>query len=253
MIKAKKDLGQNFLTDAIIINQIIETINPDAEDTFLEIGPGRGAITEPLLKSIKYLHAVEIDRDLIKALENIKNTNLLIHNNSILKFQLEQLGDRNLRVIGNLPYNISTQIMLWTFENLKMFKDIHFMFQKEFGERLVSKNDKKSFGRLSVLTQYLTKPEFCFQINPESFIPEPKVESVFIKLLPIEGRSFNDALTKKLQEVSRIAFMHKRKMIGKSLKSILAIEELVNLGIDLKSRPENLSVEDYVKSSETLI
>ena len=221
MIKAKKDLGQNFLTDAIIINQIIETINPDAEDTFLEIGPGRGAITEPLLKSIKYLHAVEIDRDLIKALENIKNTNLLIHNNSILKFQLEQLGDRNLRVIGNLPYNISTQIMLWTFENLKMFKDIHFMFQKEFGERLVSKNDKKSFGRLSVLTQYLTKPEFCFQINPESFIPEPKVESVFIKLLPIEGRSFNDALTKKLQEVSRIAFMHKRKMIGKSLKSIL--------------------------------
>ncbi len=253
MIKAKKDLGQNFLTDAIIINQIIETINPDAEDTFLEIGPGRGAITEPLLKSIKYLHAVEIDRDLIKALENIKNTNLLIHNNSILKFQLEQLGDRNLRVIGNLPYNISTQIMLWTFENLKMFKDIHFMFQKEFGERLVSKNDKKSFGRLSVLTQYLTKPEFCFQINPESFIPEPKVESVFIKLLPIEGRSFNDALTKKLQEVSRIAFMHKRKMIGKSLKSILAIEELVNLGIDLKSRPENLSVEDYVKISETLI
>ena len=253
MIKAKKDLGQNFLTDAIIINQIIETINPDAEDTFLEIGPGRGAITEPLLKSIKYLHAVEIDRDLIKALENIKNTNLLIHNNSILKFQLEQLGDRNLRVIGNLPYNISTQIMLWTFENLKMFKDIHFMFQKEFGERLVSKNDKKSFGRLSVLTQYLTKPEFCFQINPESFIPKPKVESVFIKLLPIEGRSFNDALTKKLQEVSRIAFMHKRKMIGKSLKSILAIEELVNLGIDLKSRPENLSVEDYVKISETLI
>ena len=253
MIKAKKDLGQNFLIDAIIINQIIETINPDAEDTFLEIGPGRGAITEPLLKSIKYLHAVEIDRDLIKALENIKNTNLLIHNNSILKFQLEQLGDRNLRVIGNLPYNISTQIMLWTFENLKMFKDIHFMFQKEFGERLVSKNDKKSFGRLSVLTQYLTKPEFCFQINPESFIPEPKVESVFIKLLPIEGRSFNDALTKKLQEVSRIAFMHKRKMIGKSLKSILAIEELVNLGIDLKSRPENLSVEDYVKISETLI
>ena len=253
MIKAKKDLGQNFLIDAIIINQIIETINPDAEDTFLEIGPGRGAITEPLLKSIKYLHAVEIDRDLIKALENIKNTNLLIHNNSILKFQLEQLGDRNLRVIGNLPYNISTQIMLWTFANLKMFKDIHFMFQKEFGERLVSKNDKKSFGRLSVLTQYLTKPEFCFQINPESFIPEPKVESVFIKLLPIEGRSFNDALTKKLQEVSRIAFMHKRKMIGKSLKSILAIEELVNLGIDLKSRPENLSVEDYVKISETLI
>ena len=104
-----------------------------------------------------------------------------------------------------------------------------------------------------MLTQYLTKPEFCFQINPESFIPEPKVESVFIKLLPIEGRSFNDALTKKLQEVSRIAFMHKRKMIGKSLKSILAIEELVNLGIDLKSRPENLSVEDYVKISETLI
>ena len=253
MIKAKKDLGQNFLIDEIIINKIVETINPDSEDIFLEIGPGKGAITRPLLRFIKHLHAVEIDDDLIKGLEKIEKTNISLHNESILNFQPDQYIDKNLRVMGNLPYNISTQIMLWTFKNLTILKDIHFMFQKEFGERLLSANNKKSFGRLSVLTQYLTKPEFCFEIEPESFFPEPKVESIFIKFLPIEGRDFEDSLTQKLQEVSRIAFMHKRKMIGKSLKSLLSVEELTNLGIDMKARPENLSVEDYVKISETLI
>jgi len=253
MIKAKKDLGQNFLIDDIIINKIVETINPNSQDIFLEIGPGRGAITKPLLKFIKHLHAVEIDKDLIRGLEKIENTNISIHNESILNFQTESFVDMNLRIIGNLPYNISTQIMLWTFENLAILKDAHFMFQKEFGERLISENHKKSFGRLSVLTQYLTKPKFCFEIEPESFFPEPKVKSIFIKLIPIKGRSFNDSLTQKIQEVSRIAFMHKRKMVGKSLKSVLSVEELINLGIDIKARPENLSVEDYVKISETLI
>ena len=253
MIKAKKDLGQNFLTDAIIINQIIETINPDAEDTFLEIGPGRGAITEPLLKSIKYLHAVEIDRDLIKALENIKNTNLLIHNNSILKFQLEQLGDRNLRVIGNLPYNISTQIMLWTFENLKMFKDIHFMFQKEFGERLSAEPNNKSYGRISVLTQYLTELDTTLYLEPESFKPRPSVESVFIKFIPIKDRHFLSPVSIKLQEVTKEAFMHRRKMIGKSLKKILTSEQLDKLDIDLSLRPENISVNDYIRIAKALI
>jgi 16S rRNA (adenine1518-N6/adenine1519-N6)-dimethyltransferase len=253
MPKAKKSLGQNFLTEATVINQIIRAINPLSHDNFLEIGPGKGAITKPLLKLIKNLHVVEIDKDLLQGLQDIQSVNLTIHNQSILHFNPQESFDEKIRIVGNLPYNISTQIMLWSFKYLENFEDMHFMFQKEFGERLVSKKDKKSFGRISVLTQYLTKAEFCFDINPESFSPEPKVESVFIKFIPLKDRSFNDPITQKLQEVTRIAFMHKRKMIGKSLKTIVKAEDLVNLDIDLKARPENLSVEDYVKISETLL
>ena len=253
MVKAKKTLGQNFLTETTVINQIIKSIHPLSHDNFLEIGPGRGAITKPLLKLIKNLHAVEIDKDLLQDLQKLESSNLSIHNQSILSFNPEEYFDKKIRIIGNLPYNISTQIMLWSFENLKNFEDMHFMFQKEFGERLLSKKDKKSFGRISVLTQYLTKAEYCFDISPESFSPEPKVKSVFIKFIPIKNRSFHNPITQKLQEVTRIAFMHKRKMIGKSLKTLMKEEDLANLNIDLRARPENLSVEDYVKISETLL
>ena len=253
MVKAKKTLGQNFLTETTVINQIIKSIHPLSHDNFLEIGPGRGAITKPLLKLIKKLHAVEIDKDLLQDLQKLESSNLSIHNQSILSFNPEEYFDKKIRIIGNLPYNISTQIMLWSFENLENFEDMHFMFQKEFGERLLSKKDKKSFGRISVLTQYLTKAEYCFDISPESFSPEPKVKSVFIKFIPIKNRNFHNPITQKLQEVTRIAFMHKRKMIGKSLKTLMKEEDLANLNIDLKARPENLSVEDYVKISETLL
>ena len=157
MSKAKKSLGQNFLTEATVINQIIRAINPLSHNNFLEIGPGKGAITKPLLKLIKNLHVVEIDKDLLKGLQSIQSVNLTIHNLSILHFNPQESFDEKIRIVGNLPYNISTQIMLWSFKYLENFEDMHFMFQKEFGERLVSKKDKKSFGRISVLTQYLTK------------------------------------------------------------------------------------------------
>ena len=190
---------------------------------------------------------------LLKKLSQFQNNgNFHLHNKSILDFELHEMGDKDLRIIGNLPYNISTPIMLWSFKNLSFFKDMHFMFQKEFGDRLVSENNKKSFGRISVITQYLTKPKFCFLIEPESFSPQPKVESVFIRFEPIKGRSFDDPITDKLQEVTRIAFMHKRKMIGKSLQKILSENELSQLNIDTKARPENLSVKDYVKIAEML-
>jgi len=130
---------------------------------------------------------------------------------------------------------------------------MHFMFQKEFGERLIAKNDNKNFGRISVITQYLTRPKFCFSIEPESFSPRPKVESVFIRFEAIENRSINDAISTKLQEITHIAFMHKRKMIGKSFEKIISSSELTNLDIDSRSRPENISVEQYVKIAETLL
>ena len=254
MPRAKKSLGQNFLVDSRIVNQIFQYINPDTNDNFLEIGPGRGAITKELLSKVKQTHAVEIDNDLLKELKKIENKeNLHLHNCNILDFDPTETSLSKIRVIGNLPYNISTPIILWSFKHLDFFLDMHFMFQKEFGERLVAENNNKNFGRISVITQYLTHPQYCFSINPESFSPKPKVDSVFVRFEPIKGRKFDDPITLKLQEVTRIAFMHKRKMVGKSLEKILSAKELVNLDIDGKLRPENLSVDDYVRIAETLI
>ena len=143
--------------------------------------------------------------------------------------------------------------MLWAVKYLDCLKDMHFMFQKEFGERLCSEPDKKSYGRISVLTQYLTKADILMHIEPECFKPQPSIDSILIKFMPIPGRSINSARALKIQEVTKAAFMHRRKMIGKSLKRLLSIEELQNLGIDPKARPENISVEDYSTIAETLI
>ncbi|MBS66448.1 MAG: hypothetical protein CMD61_02820 [Gammaproteobacteria bacterium] len=179
--------------------------------------------------------------------------NFRVHKGNILEFNPKKIFDEKIRVIGNLPYNISTPILLWSFKFLDMFTDMHFMFQKEFGDRLFAKNNSKDYGRTSVITQYLTKPKYCFDIDPESFSPKPKVKSVFVKFEPILGRSFDDPIAQMIQKVTRITFQHRRKMIGKSLENLLSKEKLEALDIDLKLRPENLSVQEYIKISESLI
>ena len=158
MIKAKKDLGQNFLIDEVALNKIFELINPKATDHFLEIGPGKGALTKILANNVGRLDAVELDKDLLLSLKLINNKKLYIHNESILNFNIENVMEsKKLRLTGNLPYNISTDILLWSLSNLNQLKDMHFMFQKEFGERLSAEPNNKSYGRISVLTQYLTE------------------------------------------------------------------------------------------------
>ena len=143
--------------------------------------------------------------------------------------------------------------MLWSFNNLSEFDDMHFMFQKEFGERLSAEPNNKSYGRISVLTQYLTELDTTLYLEPESFKPRPSVESVFIKFIPIKDRHFLSPVSIKLQEVTKEAFMHRRKMIGKSLKKILTSEQLDKLDIDLSLRPENISVNDYIRIAKALI
>jgi len=254
MPRAKKSLGQNFLIDPEVINQIIQYVRPDTKDKFLEIGPGKGAITEKLLERANTTHAVEIDGDLLKKLSETKTKdNFHLHNKNILSFDPSKISTNGIRVVGNLPYNISTPIMFWTFKYLDLFSDIHFMFQREFGDRLVAENNSKNFGRISVITQYLTKPKYCFLIEPESFSPRPKVQSSFIRFDPIRERNLNDPIATKLQEVTGIAFMHKRKMVGKSLEKILSNKDLIDLNIDKRLRPENIPVEDYIKIAETLL
>ena len=254
MIKAKKDLGQNFLVDQVALNKIFELINPKNTDHFLEIGPGKGALTKILAKDARRLDAVELDKDLLLSLKLINSENLYIHNANILNFKITDiLSNEKLRIVGNLPYNISTDIMLWSFNNLSEFKDMHFMLQKEFGERLSAEPNNKSYGRISVITQYLTELDTTLYVESESFKPRPSVESVFIRFIPIQDRNFLSPVSIKLQEVTKEAFMHRRKMIGKSLKKILTSEQLEKLDIDLSLRPENISVNDYIRIAETLI
>jgi len=254
MVKAKKDLGQNFLIDEVALNKIFELINPRTMDHFLEIGPGRGALTKILANNVRRLDAVELDKDLLLSLKLINSEKLYIHNENILNFNIINiLGNGKLRIVGNLPYNISTDIILWSFNNLNQFKDMHFMFQKEFGERLSAEPDNKSYGRISVLTQYLTELDTVLYLEPESFKPKPSVESVFVRFIPKIDRHILSPISIKLQEVTKEAFMHRRKMIGKSLKKILTAKQLDKLDIDLSLRPENISVKDYVRIAETLI
>ena len=253
MPRPKKSLGQNFLIDPLVIDRTIQHLNPLPSDNFLEIGPGRGAITEPLLNLVRKIDAVEIDEELVGGLKKFEShKNFTLHNTSILKFSPKEVPEKKIRVVGNLPYNLSTSILLWSFDYLNLFLDMHFMFQKEFGERLIAKNNTKNFGRTSVITQYLTKPQYCFSIESDSFSPKPKVDSVFIKFKPIIGRNLDDPIADKLQIITRIAFMHRRKMIGKALQKVISEDKLVELNIDLKSRAENLSVDDYVKIAMAL-
>ena len=254
MIKAKKDLGQNFLIDEVALNKIIEIINPNKKEHFLEIGPGQGALTKFLAKNTRRLDAVELDKDLLLGLRLINTEELFIHNENILDFDIRKvLENGKLRIVGNLPYNISTDIMLWTFRNLNYFKDIHFMFQKEFGERLSAEPNNKSYGRISVLAQYLTELETVLYLEPESFKPKPKVRSVFTKLIPKKDRKIDSPIGIKLQAVTKEVFQHRRKMVGKSLKKILTPKQLEKMDIDLSLRPENITVEEYIKIAQVLI
>ena len=254
MIKAKKDLGQNFLIDEVALNKIIEIINPNKKEHFLEIGPGQGALTKFLAKNTRRLDAVELDKDLLLGLRLINAEELFIHNENILDFDIRKvLENGKLRIVGNLPYNISTDIMLWTFRNLNYFKDIHFMFQKEFGERLSAEPNNKSYGRISVLAQYLTELETVLYLEPESFKPKPKVRSVFTRFIPKKDRKIDSPIGIKLQAVTKEVFRHRRKMVGKSLKKILTIKQLEKMDIDLSLRPENITVEEYIKIAQALI
>jgi 16S rRNA (adenine1518-N6/adenine1519-N6)-dimethyltransferase len=254
--KAKKNLSQNFLNDQVVLKKISDFVNPDLRDNFLEIGPGRGSLTKILCPDVESLDAVELDKDLLSELKRLEESqnSLKIHNANILDFDLSLLTEQNnLRVIGNLPYNISSSIVLWSLEHIDNFQDMHYMFQKEFGQRLFANPKTKSYGRLSILSQFMAQITYLFTIHPESFNPQPSVESVFIKITPIKGRDMNSPLAKKLQEITQITFSKRRKMLSKSLKGILQQRDFLELEIDSSDRPEDLSVEDFIKLSNFLL
>ena len=253
-LKPKKYFGQNFLSDFQLIEELIEEINIQEIDHLLEIGPGKGAMTSLLLKKCESLTAIEIDKDLIKFLKKAygdrKNFNLI--EKDILLYDPKELVRVN-KLIGNIPYNISTPIIEWIIDNKSSFDEIFLMLQKEFGERCVAQPNTKSYGRLSIFVQCFFDVTVIREVDKSSFTPSPKVQSIFLKLTPKVSEMIpNSIQMKNLSTLTREAFSKRRKLITNSLKSFFTEEDLVNLGIERKSRPENLSVETYIKLAKSI-
>jgi 16S rRNA (adenine1518-N6/adenine1519-N6)-dimethyltransferase len=249
--KTKKRFGQHFLHDYSVIEKLIFEINPKITDKIIEIGPGLGALTFPLLDKINTLDVVEIDRDVIAYLQQKNNSKLAIHGVDALKFDFESLQEDNkpLRIVGNLPYNISTPLIFHLLEFKKNINDMHFMLQNEVVKRITANPGNKAYGRLSVMVQYHCKTEYLFFVGPESFDPPPKVDSAILRLTPWEKPEHKADDEKNLSSIVAQSFSMRRKTLRNNLKKIYTNEQIESVGIDPGLRAENLSVADFVKLS----
>jgi 16S rRNA (adenine1518-N6/adenine1519-N6)-dimethyltransferase len=247
MLKPRKRFGQHFLNDSSIIHQIIAEIDPAPEDHLIEIGPGQGALTLSLFKLYPDIHltAIEIDRDLSAWLKQ-KITHLHLYQADVLKFDFSQFPQSELRIIGNLPYNISTPLLFHLMDYKDKIKDMHFMLQKEVVERLSASPDSKAYGRLSIMIQYDFTVIPLFSVPPEAFTPPPQVQSAMVKLIPKtpEIKIKDPSL---FEVIVREAFQHRRKTLKNALKKYIGKENMILFNINPDARPEVLSVNDYVK------
>ncbi|MCE9633436.1 MAG: 16S rRNA (adenine(1518)-N(6)/adenine(1519)-N(6))-dimethyltransferase RsmA [Methylophilales bacterium] len=241
----KKRFGQNFLQDADIIRSCIAAIHPQSDDAMVEIGPGLGALTQPLLQTLNHLHVVELDRDIISWMQrHYPADKLTIHNSDALKFNFAELG--KIRVVGNLPYNISTPLLFHLLQGAKNIIDMHFMLQKEVVERMVAVPSTAAYGRLSVMLQYRLHMEYLLTVPPESFDPAPKVESAFVRLVPhaiLADVAGDEAIFAK---VVTAAFGQRRKTLRNTLKGLLDDAGFKSLDIDPQLRAENLQVSQFI-------
>jgi len=249
---ARKRFGQNFLIDQGIIGAIVSAINPAHTDTVVEIGPGLGAITLPLLERIDHLHVVEIDRDLIARLKKQHPpARMSIHEGDALLFDFASIG-RDLRLVGNLPYNISTPLLFHLASYGQQVRDMHFMLQKEVVERMVAEPGCADFGRLSVMLQYSFWLEWLIDVPPESFDPPPKVDSAVVRLIPKPPEQLTAKDPARLSSLVQSAFAQRRKMLRNNLKGVLDDTGFAALDIAPTLRPEDLAVEDYVRIANFL-
>ncbi|MGB4812085.1 MAG: 16S rRNA (adenine(1518)-N(6)/adenine(1519)-N(6))-dimethyltransferase RsmA [Methylophilaceae bacterium] len=243
---AKKRFGQNFLTDQSIISNLVNAIAPQADDVMVEIGPGLGALTQPLLQHVNLLHVVEVDRDIIAWMQKFYPAQkVIIHNADVLKFDFNQLGER-IRVVGNLPYNISSPILFKLLENTTQIIDMHFMLQKEVVERMVAAPSSAAYGRLSVMLQYHLQMEYLITVPPDAFEPAPKVESAFVRCVPHATLPFVANDEAQFAKVVLAAFGQRRKTLRNTLKGLLDDDGFTYLQINSQLRAENLSVENFV-------
>jgi 16S rRNA (adenine1518-N6/adenine1519-N6)-dimethyltransferase len=247
--RPNKALGQHFLHDQNIVDKIVSALNIKATDTILEIGPGLGALTKAVLPLTAKVFAVEIDRNLIEILKKECDAEkLTLFQESILDFNLALLAkEAPLRIIGNIPYNISSPIIFHLLKYLPLMKDIHLMVQKEVGERIAAKPGSKTYGRLSIMVQYYCQPTLLFKVKNSSFTPPPKVESVVLRLLPIRNHGVIVNNHELFGRIVANAFSMRRKKISNGLKKIISADDLQKIGIDPGERAENLAVEKFVQ------
>lgn len=248
----RKRFGQNFLTDQSVITAIARAIAASATDNIIEIGPGQGALTEALFEGGCSINAIEIDRDLQSQLRVMFfNRDLTLHNADALKFDFSQLSksENDLRIVGNLPYNISTPLIFKLLENLGLIRDMHFMLQKEVVDRLAAVPGTKAWGRVSVMTQVDCDVESLFEVPPEAFFPRPKVKSAIVRITPRSELYRPECSRERLSRLVQLAFAQRRKTLRNNVKDVLDDSAIEALGISPGCRAETLSLDQLIDLS----
>ncbi|HEY8941371.1 MAG TPA: 16S rRNA (adenine(1518)-N(6)/adenine(1519)-N(6))-dimethyltransferase RsmA [Cellvibrio sp.] len=254
--KARKRFGQNFLIDHGIIRDIVRSVHPHKDDVIVEIGPGKGAITQLLADACDNLNVIELDRDLVPWLKVKfeKHPNFQLFQADALQFDFAQLikNDKPLRIVGNLPYNISTPLIFHLLTYANKVQDMHFMLQKEVVKRMAAQPGESAYGRLGIMVQYYCAVEDLFDVPPISFDPAPKVDSAIVRLIPYAQLPHVANNVKTLETLVNVAFQQRRKTLRNSLKQLLTAEQLESLPVDLSLRPEEISLPEYVAMSNLL-
>lgn len=244
--RPRKRFGQNFLQSQTVIAAIVRLIDPHPEDNLVEIGPGLGALTIPLLQHVNQLTAIEIDRDLHAGLLALPlaAARLKLIDADALSVNYDQFG-KNLRLVGNLPYNISTPLLIHLLRHLGVIRDMHFMLQAEVVDRIVAEPGSKTYGRLSVMAQYYCDADALLEVPPSAFYPQPKVNSAILRLVPHSKALYPPVAWADLEKLVACAFGMRRKTLANNLKPLLSAAQIAGLGIDPGLRPEQISVPQY--------
>ena len=250
-MRANKRLGQHFLHDPHVIRRIVEAIRPQPTDAMVEIGGGPGALTAPLVERLEQLHVVELDRELAAELpSHVPHPDrLVVHQADALRFDFGALarGPRSLRVVGNLPYNISTPLLFHLLGFGSIIKDLHVMLQREVVDRMTAAPGGKDYGRLTVMLALWARSEVCFDVGPGAFSPPPKVWSTVVRLVPHDVPPFVVADHDRFAALVAHLFSMRRKQLGRSLKGRLTIEQIASVGIEPTARPETLAPADFAR------
>lgn len=247
----RKRFGQNFLRDSGVIAAIIDAIHPLPGERVVEIGPGQGALSRPLLDALGALDAIEIDRDLAAVLDEQLAPRLKLHVGDVLNFDFAALGS-DLRIVGNLPYNISTPLLFHLAAYGANIRDIHVMLQKEIVERMLAEPGSSNYSRLSVMAQYRFSAELLIDVPPTAFTPEPKVDSAVVRLLPLRPLPWPARDEAVFARVVAAAFSQRRKTLRNSLGKILGADELTALEVSPSARAQELSVTQFVRIADHL-
>ena len=254
--RPRKRFGQNFLTDHTVIGAIADAIHPQAADHIVEIGPGQGALTEYLVQSCGQLDVIELDRDLVPGLLAAYSIHpgFKLHSADALKFDFANLAEsgEQLRVVGNLPYNISTPLIFKLLENAAIIEDMHFMLQLEVVQRLAASPGSKAWGRLGIMAQYQCQVEHLFDVPPEAFDPPPKVQSAIVRLAPFKESPWPECNEVQLRKVVQAAFAQRRKTLRNNLKGLIDSSALEALGIDPGARAETLQLTQFIEITNAI-